>query len=116
LFLFLHPAGLSWVGVLLLVLVLGCALFAICGYTVTADTLLVHRLFWATRLPLRDLQSAQFQPNAMRWSLRLFGNGGFFSFSGLYRNSLLGFYRAFVTDRHRTRGAAVSTPGRRSLA
>jgi hypothetical protein len=38
----------------------------------------------------------------MRWSIRTFGNGGFFSFSGFYRNKLLGAYRAFVTDRHQT--------------
>ena len=44
------------------------------------------------------LESARFLPNAMRWSVRTFGNGGFFSFSGFYWNKLLGGYRAFVTD------------------
>jgi hypothetical protein len=55
-----------------------------------------------TRLPRVGLESAQFEPNAMQWSIRTLGNGGFFSFSGFYRNKRLGGYRAFVTDRHQT--------------
>jgi len=100
--LFKHGGTALWLGLSLLALIVGCALFAIRGYTVTPDAMLVHRLLWMTRLPLAGLQSARFEPNAMRWSIRTFGNGGFFSFSGFYRNKLLGAYRAFVTDRHQT--------------
>lgn len=89
---------LSWPALLPLTILCGSALFTIRGYTVTANAILVHRLFWETRLPLADLRSAQFQPNAMRRSLRTFGNGGLFSFTGFYRNKELGNYRAFVTD------------------
>jgi len=95
-------------GVLLLVallplaITLGTALFTIRGYTITADAVLVHRLFWATRLPLDGLQSATFEPNVMRHSMRTCGNGGLFSFSGYYWNKSLGAYRAFVTDLGRT--------------
>jgi hypothetical protein len=99
---FKHGGILPWVGGLLLALVAACALFAIRGYTITAEDILVHRLLWTTRLPLAGLQSAQFEPDAMRRSIRTFGNGGFFSFSGFYRNKSLGTYRAFVTDRHQT--------------
>jgi hypothetical protein len=99
---FKHGGPSSWVGWLLLTLFGACALFTVRGYTVTADAILVHRLLWTTRLPLAGLQSAQLEPNAMRWSIRTFGNGGFFSFSGFYRNKLLGAYRAFVTDRNQT--------------
>ena len=101
----------GWAGWMVLALVAGCALFTIRGYTVRADGILVHRLFWATWLPSAGLQSAQFEPNAMRRSLRIFGNGGFFSYSGLYWNKLLGSYRAFVTDRHQT--VVLRYPGRR---
>ena len=48
------------------------------------------------------LESAQIEPDAMRRSLRTFGNGGAFSFSGIYYNKRLGSYRAFVTDPRRT--------------
>lgn len=88
----------SWMGWLPAALVLVCALFAIRGYAVTPDAVLVRRLFWTTRLPRAGLQSATFDPQAMRGSLRTFGNGGFFSITGFYWNKTLRTYRAFVTD------------------
>src|SRR5258706_15831756 len=63
-----------------LAILFGSALFTIRGYAITSDAILVQRLFWTTRLPLAGLQSAQFEPSAMRSSLRTFGNGGLFSF------------------------------------
>jgi hypothetical protein len=93
---------LSWTVLLPLAIVCGSALFTVRGYTVAPGAILVHRLFWTTRLPLAALQSAQFEPDAMRRSLRTFGNGGLFSFTGFFRNGSLGTYRAFVTDPHRT--------------
>ena len=94
--------ALPRVALLPLAIIAGGALFTIRGYTVTPDAILVHRLFWTTRLPLTGLQSAQFEPDAMRGSIRTFGNGGLFSFTGFFRNTALGTYRAFVTDLHRT--------------
>src|SRR5579872_4246898 len=91
----------TWVAVLPLVIVIGSALFTIRGYTVTPDAIMVQRLLWTTRLPLAGLQSARYEPEAMRRSVRLFGNGGLFSFTGFYYNKLLGTYRAFVTDPRR---------------
>ncbi|HKP04505.1 MAG TPA: PH domain-containing protein [Chthoniobacterales bacterium] len=91
-----------WAAMLPLAIIAGSALFTIRGYTVTGDAVLIHRLFWTTRLPLAGLQSAQFEPDAMARSLRTFGNGGLFSFTGFYWNKMLGAYRAFVTDPHRT--------------
>jgi len=96
------PSALSWKSLLPLAIIVVGALFTIRGYTVTPDAVLVHRLFWTTRLPLAGLQSAQFEPDAMRGSIRTFGNGGMFSFSGFFRNKALGAYRAFVTDLNRT--------------
>lgn len=89
------------VGYLPLAILLFAVLFLIRGYTVGPDAILVHRLFWVTRLPLKGLQSAKFDPEAMRRSIRLCGNGGLFSVSGFYRNQMLGTFRAFVTDPHR---------------
>jgi hypothetical protein len=91
-----------WLGLLPAVLVIGCALFCIRGYTLTLDTLIIQRLFWKTRIPLADLQSAEFRPRAMRGSIRTFGNGGFFSVTGYHWSRVLGTYRAFVTDFRRT--------------
>lgn len=93
--------ALPWPALLPLAIVCGGALFTIRGYTVTSEAILVHRLFWTTRLPLAGLQSAQFEPDSMRSSIRTFGNGGLFSFTGFFYNKALGAYRAFVTDPHR---------------
>ncbi len=81
---------------------MGCAHYTVRGYTILPDAIFVHRLNWDKRLPLAGLQSVRVEPNAMRWNLRTFGNGGFFSFTGYFRNKLLGSYRAFITDRKRT--------------
>ena len=93
---------LLWIALLPLAIVCGAALFTVRGYTVTSNAILLHRLFWTTRLPLAGLRSAQFEPGAMRWSIRTFGNGGLFSFTGFFRNKALGTYRAFVTDPSRS--------------
>lgn len=90
-----------WLSLLPAVIV-GCALFTIRGYSLTHDAILIQRLLWATRVPLAGLKSITFDPNAMRWSIRTFGNGGCFSFSGYFSNRRLGAYRAFVTDPRRT--------------
>jgi hypothetical protein len=90
-----------WLRTMPIALIISCALFTIRGYSLAPDTILIHRLLWSTRLPLADLQSADFDPNAMRGAWRTCGNGGFFSFTGFYRNRLLGAFRAFVTDPRR---------------
>ena len=81
-----------------LALMAGCALFTVRGYAITPDAILVKRLFWDTRLSRSELESAAFSPGAMKGSIRTFGNGGFYSFTGWYWNRALGNYRAFVTD------------------
>jgi len=76
----------------------GSVLFMVRGYELEAGDLLILRLLWATRLPLQGLTAAWADPDAMRGSLRLFGNGGLFVFAGLFTNRKLGRYRAFATQ------------------
>jgi len=90
-----------WLALLPLAIILICALFTVRGYSITNNTILVKRLFWTTRVPLDSLKSAVFDHDATRGSIRTFGNGGFFSFTGYFRNKKLGSYRAFMTDRRR---------------
>ena len=87
---------------LLPMIVLCCLPFIIRGYVITADTILIRRLFWTTQLARAGLKSAEVMPKAMNKSLRTCGNGGGFSFTGWYWSKPLGFYRAFVTDLNRT--------------
>ncbi len=94
--------GPLWLVLLPVVFVCGGALSGIRGYTIAPRALLIHRLLWTTRLSLEGLQTARVAPQAMDRSIRAFGNGGFFSFSGWFYSRALGRYRAFVTDPYRT--------------
>lgn len=100
----------TWEAMLPLAIVFGGALFTVRQYAITPDAILVYRLFWITRVPLAGLQSAAFEPDAMRGGLRTCGNGGLFSFTGFFWNKSLGMYRAFVTDSNRT--VVLRFPGR----
>lgn len=75
-----------------------CLFFSVSGFSVKNGQLLVHRLGWATRFDLTQLSSFNVNPHAMMGSIRLFGNGGFFCIIGHYRNTVIGNYRAYVTD------------------
>lgn len=69
------------------------------GYSFEGRDLVIHRRGWGPfRLPLSSLTGAAVSPDAMRRSLRTFGNGGVFGFTGWFHNSRLGRYRAWVTD------------------
>ena len=96
------PLIWSGLGILMVVfpvvLVAGCAAYTIRGYRLKGRTLFIHRLWWDTRLDLSGLKAVEHNRRAMRWSLRLWGNGGFFLISGFFRNRTLGRYRAFVMD------------------
>ena len=71
------------------------------GYTLTEDTITVRRGMWNTHLPLAGMRSVTGDVDAMRGSVRVFGNGGLFSITGRYWNRKLGWYRAFATDQSR---------------
>ncbi len=75
-----------------------CALFSVRGYRLENQCLVVRRPGWRTRVPLLDVESVAHQPEATKGSIRIFGNGGLFGFTGLFRNQKLGRYRAFATD------------------
>jgi len=81
------------------VIVLFTALiFVIRGYIISDDSLLVKRLFWSTVVNLGTLKSVEVDPRAMTGSLRTFGNGGLYSFSGKFRSRKFGSFNAYVTD------------------
>lgn len=81
------------------VVVLGItALFCVRGYTIRHRELWIQRSFWQTRLPLKDLERAHADPEAMKGTIRSCGNGGFLAYTGWFRSRKLGNYRAFVTD------------------
>lgn len=72
--------------------------FVIRGYEITGRNLYVYRLGWKSTIDLTKFQSVEADAEAMKSSLRLFGNGGLFCFAGKFRNKRLGTYRAFATN------------------
>ena len=79
-------------------LLIVCLFFTIHGYSLRDDQLLIHRLGWSNKYPLKELTEMEVNPQAMVGSIRVFGNGGLFGYSGYFRNTILGKYRAFVTN------------------
>lgn len=99
--LLLATGGLARQPILSAILVaftLGCIPFAVRGYTIDGRTLFIHRIGWRTRIPLDDLQSAVADSSLIADSYRMFGNGGFYSFTGTFSSPKLGRYRAYFTD------------------
>lgn len=81
--------------------VVAASLFRVLGFHVTDDAVVVVRPGWRTRIPLAGLQRVEPAAEALRGSLRLWGNGGFFSFTGWYWSRALGRFRLFANDGRR---------------
>jgi hypothetical protein len=94
---FTYYFGLSISLVLPAILILSL-LFTVNGYVVSATDLAIQRLLWATHVSLSGLQRVALEPSICKGSVRIFGNAGLFSFTGLYRHNRLGRYRLFATD------------------
>lgn len=77
-----------------------CALFTIRGYRVDGGSVYVRRLLWESRVDLDGLQAVERQDRASirRGMIKVWGNGGLFSFSGTFRSRELGMFRMYVTD------------------
>jgi hypothetical protein len=74
-------------------------LLTIRGYRVARNTLYIRRLAWETKVDIADFEDAEvLPPGTIGAQVRLFGNGGLFSFSGWYWSKKLGRYRMWVTD------------------
>jgi len=90
--------GTWFLAPVLLGVLIGAATFAIRGYTITPEAILVHRPFWDTPISRQELISIEVDPEAMRRSLRTGGMDGLFATVGHFTNPHLGDFRAFVTD------------------
>jgi hypothetical protein len=75
--------------------------FMVRGYVLTDEHIEVRRLGWRTLLPLAGLSAVTGEPEGLRGSVRLFGNGGLFAITGWFWNRRLGRFRAYATDPQR---------------
>ncbi len=94
---FTHQFGLG-VALIPLIVLLASFLSIVRGYTVDFSELSVERLLTATRIPLLGLTRVWADTAVCKGSVRVFGNGGLFSFSGWFYSRRLGRHRLFVTD------------------
>lgn len=91
-------------------------LFIVTGFSLDTRGVSVRRVLWSTRIEISRLNHAWHDPDVIKGSIRLFGNGGLYSFSGIYRSRKLGRYRLFATDPSRAvvmvhdAGTLVVTP------
>ena len=79
-------------------IIIGTALFMVRGYAITNDKLFIQRLVWRTIIDMNHLKTVEINPDAIKKSTQVFGNGGVFSFTGKFRNEQLGVYRAYATN------------------
>lgn len=82
-------------------LIVGSFFFTVRGYKLEGKTLKIQRVGWTKDFNLRNLKDVGIDNHAMQRSWRLMGNGGLFGWIGTFRNSRLGTYRAYVTNRYR---------------
>jgi hypothetical protein len=87
-----------WLVVAFFAFIIAALLFMVRGYSVIDGRLLIHRPFWNTVIPLRGLVSVEQDRNILKRSYRIFGNGGAFSFTGMYRNDSIGNFRVFANS------------------
>lgn len=104
-----HYFGLGIALIPMTILIFGF-LFSVTGYVVDGGDLYIQRLLWRTRLSIDGLSRIWVDPSACKGSMRIFGNGGLFSFTGLYQSPMLGRYRLFATDL--TRSVVLVLPKR----
>lgn len=81
------------------VTVLGCFAFSVRGFSLHGGMLKVHHWGWSKDYDLSKLKSVEYEPGAMMGSIRIFGVEGLFGFIGYFRNSILGSYHAYATNK-----------------
>ena len=103
LFSWLKTGPAAWLVTIILPLTLFItALFAVRGYELKGQTLLIQRLLWQTKIDLKNIQSASVAPEAFKKAIKTLGNGGLFSFSGYFWSKSLGKFKCYVTDSNRS--------------
>ena len=86
------------VGTSLVLLFAGIALLAIRGYALELGQLRVARPLWSTTHSLAGLESAVRDPQSLRFTVRGFGNNGFFALNGWRVVEPYGWCRVLATD------------------
>lgn len=99
---FLFGSGEHLVAVLCILLIGGIYittyLFRIKGYEVKGDTLIIHRPVKNIFIPITAIaRGRKIEKDELNWSLRTFGNGGLFGYTGYFTNKRIGPMRWYAT-------------------
>ncbi len=71
-------------------------------YSLTADNLIVHRLFSNVKIERSKIKSVELvDKEKLSWSVRVFGVGGFFGYFGKFANAKLGTMTWYATRKDR---------------
>lgn len=96
----------DWVAWLVLLMqpaiMLGAYVSAPTAYRITGREIVIQRPIGAIRIPFTEIQEIRrLGKEEIGGSIRTWGSDGFFGYYGRYRNSRLGSFRMYATDRSR---------------
>jgi hypothetical protein len=68
---------------------------------VSSDALIIHRPLKNKLIPLNDIaRGRMIEKGELKWTIRTFGNGGLFGYTGHFTNRKLGAMRWYATRRN----------------
>ena len=97
------PSSMLWLKYTLIVVFIATIIGGL-GYmpirlTIGNDKIILHRLFGAINIPIKDIIAIKAIPNSeTAFSIRIFGSGGLFGYLGKFKNKKLGYYTMYATD------------------
>ena len=97
------PSSMLWLKYTLIVVFIATIIGGL-GYmpirlTIGNDKIILHRLFGAINIPIKDIIAIKAIPNSeTAFSIRTFGSGGLFGYLGKFKNKKLGYYTMYATD------------------
>lgn len=97
------PSSMLWLKYTLIVVFIATIIGGL-GYmpirlTIGNDKIILHRLFGAINIPIKDIIEIKAIPNSeTAFSIRIFGSGGLFGYLGKFKNKKLGYYTMYATD------------------
>lgn len=97
-------SAIHWGTSLLLVgIFIYCYLFRVVGYTVDRERITIQRPFGEKHIPITDIDKVILpEKGSMRWTIRTFGNGGIFGYTGSFANSTYGSMTWYATRTDKT--------------
>ncbi|MBM6866031.1 hypothetical protein H6A66_12755 [Bacteroides caecigallinarum] len=97
------PSSMLWLKYTLIVVFIATIIGGL-GYmpirlTIGNDKIILHRLFGAINIPIKDIIAIKAIPNSeTAFSIRIFGSGGLFGYLGKFKNKKLGNYTMYATN------------------